>query len=92
MPKRHERKARRAEDRTEAKADQDAPTPHKAKAKHGPYRLEYRIKPERYDSFLFRYHNDWKLFWCNYATAKARDTALTAMNRKDTLFEYRVKE
>lgn len=89
------RQQRRVEDRTEAQSDPDARTPHRAKStrQSGKYRLEYRCRPDKLKSFrLFETWTQWKTYHRHYATPGQRDEAMRAMNRKDTLFEYKVKE
>lgn len=53
-------------------------------------RMEYRIRPKHHGkSWLFKRGIEWRTYWKKYASEEERDMAMTVMNRKDTLYEYR---
>lgn len=66
----------------------------RSKSKKKTLRLEYRIRPERWLSdSMWRslgINNDWALCSKKYRTEDQREMAMTRMNKKDTLFEYRI--
>jgi hypothetical protein len=59
------------------------------KKKRGTYTLEYRVKPRKGRNALFKEWEVWRTYHKRYRTPAQRDEAMIAMNRKDTLFEYR---
>ena len=68
-----------------------------AKRKQGKktYRLEYRMRPERRNSWskhMFPSWYEWRFYHTKYRTPETRKKALQTLNRKDTLFEYRIPE
>lgn len=65
----------------------------KSKSKKKTLYLEYRIKPEYYNGFwqtLLSHHKEWRKHHAKYRTEEQRKMAMDTMNRKDTLFEYRI--
>lgn len=63
----------------------------RSKRKKKTLRLEYRVRPEKARiSPLFRGWEHWVNYHAKYRTKEQRKMAMDSMNRKDTLFEYRI--
>lgn len=66
----------------------------RSKSKRGKkvFCVEYRMREQTGKSIFrsFTKWYEWSKYWSKYKTEKQREEAVRAMNRKDTLFEYRI--
>ena len=76
-------------DRKEPLPDQEAKHRRRRRDKEKRlYELEYRVHPDK--QAFSPWASGWQRHWKRYRTPEERDEACLRLNRKDTLFEWRV--